>query len=254
MQGLKRKLEEGLHRDEDAAKGKLTAVTRFLASHFKAFDADAVSKNCAGKGNYTDCKTSNDVLVEWERRRMLGKDVHHIIEDYLVKPDAFEAGDDEEDKSAEMLCFRQFRRWFEAKKYAGFKAEYKVFDLKGGLVGVIDLIAWDAEGKIYVIDFKVTEDISDKAWDDAKGIVEPCTLLPDSAHVKASLQVHLYAQLLRLGHNVEIADTILVQLFPLQPEAREVPVLPLSQYALKMISRARLQNTVQKQGKRRRRW
>lgn len=251
---LKRKLEDERDRDEDFMANHNVfgiGVVNYIKRFFKPFDARTIAACCVGKGKYAQCSSAQEVLKVWEENRAFGEYVHQLIEDYLVDPTEFQP--DGEVPVAENACLHQFKQWFEEQKFKGFEAEYKLFDTKGGLIGRIDLLAWDEDGKVTLVDLKVTDEISDKNFDDARGLVAPCTQLFDTTLVRASLQVHHYAEMLDLGHELKVDKLVLLQLHPSQDAAKEIEPLPLAMYAKKMIAQRRLEVQIQAESRKKRR-
>ncbi len=221
---------------DSATKFRCTA-SQVSGFYFKGFNPARVAAQIVerermrthGKSKYTDLvKSTGDdaekaVRSEWTAKQKAGVSFHALLE---TRMKAEIAGDpplpsDTADERA-YLAWRKSRPGWRA-----VRAEWSVFSENLGIAGQIDAVFYDTDSQEYVIvDWKrVGGDIFRSFGGRGRGLLGKTR---DCKAAKYSVQLNVYAEMLRLEYGVTPARLAIVQIVPDTGEFREheLPLMP----------------------------
>ena len=157
--------------------------------------------------------------------RDMGTLVHACVEQLLNRQPV-----DPEARGQVFAELNAFEVWLEGSGLTPVRTELPVFakDNVGGapvLAGTIDALFRDAEGQLWLLDWKRTsKPFGPKEWAFRRHGHGPAIRLSDTKHAKYSVQLALYALLLREATGLDVADRRLLARFaPGSGEVEEVP-------------------------------
>lgn len=177
---------------------ELTSVTTFVKAHFPEFNAKAVAERMAARD---PSKSAALILAAWEAKRSaasrLGTRVHEAAEDAILE----RAPRHSPENDRERAMMKNVWNHVQEMRHYGWKiidAETPVFSDRLGLAGTIDFSARAPDGTLALLDWKTNESIDARAkYGDERGI-GPCAGLDHCNLNHYSLQLHLYAEILRV--------------------------------------------------------
>ena len=206
--------------DEDTHTYKLsnsqtvfTSVTEFISSFFSKFDEKKIAEKLTYLEKYKN-KSVDDILNDWEQRRIRGSLVHKEIEKYI------------NDMNTNHVHYQKYNlSHFDLKSQQGVKflqkckiydnnlifPEVKIFSEEIGLAGTIDLIIYNQpKNQISLIDWKTNVSIKKEGF--KNGIKEPTSKITDSAFNKYELQLSMYKYILQTYYKVEVNSIYIIHL------------------------------------------
>lgn len=170
-----------------------TSVTTLIKEFFAPFDQQAIAESTAKRTG----KTVEAILAEWEAKRdyacNTGTRVHEVAEDTVLDRQIRNKPNDEHER----LLMKQ--AWLAANKIKDsmkiFGVETIVFDLRTAIAGTIDLLAFDKQGNLWILDWKTnaTIDTDDKY---RKTGLAPIKHVHDCNFMHYALQLSVYHYLL----------------------------------------------------------
>jgi hypothetical protein len=117
--------------------------------------------------------------------------------------------------SKEHLMFLEYNRYMEGLGYEPFATELMVYG--GGISGAIDMLyRHSSSGRVVLRDWKRSKKISTYGFG-AKALYSVFEHLPPCNFTKYSLQLNLYAEILRRWYSIDIFDMAIVVLHPNNP-------------------------------------
>ena len=148
--------------------------------------------------------------------RDLGTALHACIDQLLNQ-----APVDPEQRGLVFDELNAFECWLQTRGLTPFRTELPVFakDDRGNapvVAGMIDALFRDAEGQFWAVDWKRTaKPFGPKEWAFRRHGHGPAIRLPDTKHARYSMQLALYALLLRESTGLDVADRrLLVRFVP----------------------------------------
>ncbi len=204
---------------------RVTSINDML---FEPFDKEAVADSILewvkkGKAIAYQGMSKQDIFDQWDNAAQYGTDLHLYIEKYLMGTPISVP------KHSKKEC-RQFRSFLRQtyKKYPDFQCmvECPVYDSKARVAGTIDCMLFD--GKNYhLLDWKRTKKIHETSQ--KYGIHKLTNSMPATSYNKYSIQLNIYAKILRDNYNINVKNRIKLIVFDGSKENyEEVPVDDLS--------------------------
>jgi len=225
---------------EDPGKGSYTDIagTRYVhrvsslaAAPFAPFDAENMSRMCAGKGKYVGM-TAREVRDAWAltglSARTMGTEMHSIIEDFMGGAHSLTQCADRASAAGLSKEWTQFGKWLaDTQTKRGlrtFQQEWRVGDPGSRVAGTVDYISEAGpnyrrgdggtdvatpKGRIVIYDWKRSKLIS-KAKNEASAMCG-LTHLRDNNFTKYSLQLNIYAELIERNYNLTVVGLYIVQ-------------------------------------------
>ena len=181
------------------SKTQFNSVTEFINTFFQPFDEHEISKKLSGKGKYQNI-SQQDILADWENRRLRGTIVHKEIEDFLNKVTTQRNENQLDLKSKQGISFLKNKCM---NKENLLFSEVKICSEKLQLAGTIDLMIYNKKhNRIYLIDWKTNIQIKKKGYN--KGIVFPATAIDDCSFNRYTLQLSIYQHILEEFYEAHI--------------------------------------------------
>jgi len=214
------------HKYVVSGKAAQTSVTSLVSKSFAGFDPDRVigenfvkwKENASSKyhdqiaASHDDEAAKRQIKREWNRSglvaRTLGTKLHKVVEDELNGEgvdDAYAA-----DVAAEQQAFRAWRvTWCAERGLAPYRTELCIFSLDAtglpAVAGCIDALFVDEEGKLWLVDWKRAKPFDRNDPHYGRFGRGPCERVKDTSFHKYTLQLAIYARMLkRLG--IDVAD------------------------------------------------
>jgi len=213
------------------------SVTKLTGRNFEAFDADRViSANftkwrvrasspyhavIAGSASEQEAKVA--IKAGWDAKgleaRTLGTKLHKIAEDLLNGKGVDAAAD--ASVRAERHAFEAWRaEWAGERRLSPYRTELPLYGVDDEgvpvIAGMIDALFRTPDGELVLVDWKRSKPFSATAHERdrfARNGTGPCAALPDDAFWKYSLQLAVYARLLKLTAGLDVgARRFLVRL------------------------------------------
>lgn len=202
------------HRYTHAPTGQpLISVSRAVKHVTPEFEAERIAAKVAAKNG----KTTDEVLAEWEDKKVVALQRGTLVHDYI------EATLQKRTPPANPFCpngqlpeMEAFDSWYTSAVREGahlVATEMIIGDVELGIAGTLDCLLFSEKtGKHHLLDWKTNSKFrTSNRWQ---------TLLPPFAHVgdcelgRYSLQLSLYRLILErtAGHLLELGDSFLVHL------------------------------------------
>lgn len=197
-------------------RGESTSVTTWIHKHFSDFNAEEVATRIVNSArwkndpNYKYYQISKENMIEmWKKNgetsSISGTKLHNDIEKYFNEMEV-------DNDSIEYKYFLKFREDF--KELKPFRTEWMVYHEELKLVGSIDMIYEDNDGKLYIYDWKRSKEITyDSQYN--KYAKTPCiSHLPDTNFWHYSLQLNTYRRIIQEKYGKEVIGLYLVRFHP----------------------------------------
>jgi len=204
------------------------SVTKLTGRHFEAFDADRVINTWFSKWRVNASSQYHAVIAEsaseeqakaaikagWDanglKARTLGTRLHKIVEDLLNGEHVERAVDDP--VRAERRAFEAWRdEWAAERRLSPYRTELPLYGVDDEgvpvIAGMIDALFRTADGELVLVDWKRAKPFSATAHESnrfARNGTGPCASLPDDSYWKYSLQLAVYARLLKLTAGLDV--------------------------------------------------
>jgi hypothetical protein len=193
------------------------SVTQLIDTLFEPFEAKSVAKKLSKIPKYKkDKKGIRAILKEWKEKAEHGTRVHNAIE-VCLKTTKIPLGLSKEDRE-KLLQARIFiaNYWDSTKnKTSIFLPEQLIYSDTYNLAGTIDLIIYNYKTKdLYIIDWKTNDKITDKAYNNKKGIKESTKDIDDCKLNKYSIQLNIYAHILHKDYGIKPTKLSIIHLLP----------------------------------------
>ncbi len=203
------------------------SVTTLCHTFFPEFDREQVLKNTPDSNERIRKWGSADpdeIIIEWERRRDAGTELHEAIEMWLRSD-----GRHPTTNSREFQAFLEFERdVLHARGWRAYRVEWRLYDEQLRIAGTIDALFYnDARGEFMLLDWKRTPKFwySVPWWSQPTGH-GPCADVPNSQIARYGLQLNIYAWLLRRRYGIAVDDRIALVRFHPQDQRAELHRLP----------------------------
>lgn len=197
-------------------KANIISVTTIIHENFGHFDADAIIKKIlksAKHQNDPDYKyyqmEPETIKKMWDDNRddaaTRGTAMHlHIEQFYNHYPF--------EDDTVEFKQFLEFHEIAQKEGLQAFRTELVVYDEYHRLAGSIDMLFQDAEGNLWIYDWKRSKEFRfDNKWQKGEGVLSH---LDDCNIIHYSLQLNMYKCILERFYGVKVAGMCLVRCHP----------------------------------------
>ena len=204
------------------------SVTKLTGRHFAAFDADRVINTNFSKwrvrasspyhaviaSSVSEEQAKTAIKAGWDAKgleaRTLGTRLHKIVEDLLNGEHVERVVDDP--VRAERRAFEAWRdEWAAERGLKPYRTELPLYGVDADgvpvIAGMIDALFHDADGELVLIDWKRAKPFSATAHETdrfARNGTGPCATLPDDSFWKYSLQLAVYARLLKLTAGLDV--------------------------------------------------
>lgn len=194
-----------------------TRVTYFRDNIlFKPFDKLKISENIVrsslnGKNTKYNNMSQQDILNEWDNTALLGTLLHDYIEKELSDNSIGKSQKIPKEIRNECKEFHKFIRNYE-KKYPNYqyKVEFLIYDNKYKLAGRVDCLFYDGE-KYHLYDWKRTQNV--KHYTNEYGIHPYTNNILANKYNKYSIQLNIYAQILRDNYNIDVENRMYLVVF-----------------------------------------
>lgn len=204
------------------------SVTELVASFFEKFNADIITRKivsgCKPDSEYWGM-TVDDIKIKWEQDRHLGTLMHEKIHKFYLE------GEDmrDQDKVGDLFpIFYQYRKDWEL-----IYSEFIIIDKSGSVAGTIDALFRTPDGKIVLVDWKRSKNISFHSPRMGKSI---CAHLPNCNGIHYSLQLNMYKHILENSYNIKVDDMVLINLHPCHSKVQEIHIPNMGNIISQMIS------------------
>lgn len=199
---------------------KFTSATTFIGEFFEPFDAEGVSEKLADsdRGKYAHMN-QKEILAKWDWIAERGTDVHKELEDWCFHWMSKRLGNPPE-KPYEVTLTKAKHgvNWLERVLEPHFLLfpEVKLFSPKLQLAGTLDLLIYNPELDLFIIeDWKTNAKITKSGYMGKRGIKNATRFMDDCKFNKYGLQMSLYRWILENEYGLNnILKQILVQLRP----------------------------------------
>lgn len=214
------------------------SVTTVIKRNFAPFDADeaiaAMMSSPKWESNPLFGSTPAEIKAAWKDTARMGTDLHRAIEIYyneLADPETVYPSApwlEAVRASPEYGYFLEFAAFFK-KTYPDFaphRTEWVIYDETRGLAGTIDMTFIDKDGKIMIVDWKRSKNVTDQAFRGKRG-TGPFKDWPDANFFHYSGQLNLYRSILESQYGVKVVSMHLVVCHPNQDTFRFLQVGPV---------------------------
>jgi hypothetical protein len=204
------------------------SVTKLTGRHFETFDADRVINtnftkwrvNASSPYHAVIAKSASEEQAKaaiksgWDAKgleaRTLGTRLHKIVEDLLNGEHVDRVVDDP--VRAERRAFEAWRaEWAAERRLSPYRTELPLYGVDDEgvpvIAGMIDALFQDPDGELVLVDWKRAKPFSATAHESnrfARNGTGPCATLPDDSYWKYSLQLAVYARLLKLTAGLDV--------------------------------------------------
>ena len=202
------------------------SVTAVVGKYHEAFDADVAVRMMRTGSNWSEkrelylredgrVKTDEEIKLQWSRNGEVqcgrGSLMHFQIEQHV--------------NGVIIACphspeFRQFvmfeREVLSGRGYKPLRTEFSIFHEELRLAGQIDMLALTASGSYAIFDWKRTKNI--EQTNRFRSMYPPLNPLPDCNAVHYTLQLNLYARMLRDQYGIQVTELVLGVFHPNQSE------------------------------------
>lgn len=196
---------------------ELLSVTTFIKTLFHPFDSEAVvEKYYDSWQNKQDSRyfnmTKDAILRSWDvsnkRANADGTNMHENIERYYKGQYYSSVG-------KEWTYFKQFEHWYTTfnSPWTPYKCEWKIYHEELQLAGCIDMVYKNSKGEFILCDWKRCKKIQfNNRFQQGS---QSCTLhLDDCNYVHYSLQLMIYAYILKHKYDIRVSSLIIINLHP----------------------------------------
>jgi ATP-dependent exoDNAse (exonuclease V) beta subunit len=185
------------------------SVTTLLSTIFPSFDGKKEAEKIVNKGKnekYRDM-TTEEILLAWSKNNEKsiddGKKLHNYIEKYFNKEKAKGIG-------KEYIYFHNFVDNVFINPY---RTEWPIYDEETLIAGTLDFLFLDSQGKYCLCDWKRNKfiDVENRfnKWFNLGDI-----RIANTSYMKYTLQLNLYAYILKKHYNINVEIMFLVNLYP----------------------------------------
>lgn len=213
--------------------------TDFVGSFFEPFDPKKVSERLASINSYRG-RTALSLRQEWDKSCREGIRIHEEIAQFFQH--AYEPGTSKA---------RRAIHWLQqaySDQFHDCLAESVVYDEHLALAGRIDLLLRKKQSnRCIIIDWKTNRSISQKAYNDKRGIRGPARAWADCDYIKYSLQLSLYRYLLEAHYGLSVDEQFLVHLT--DTSVKKVPCTYMKREVEQMLAFAGLTPCLSDQAK-----
>lgn len=175
------------------------SVTELIKKYFPKFDANKVIDDNWDKWMETNDiryigMTKLEIIEMWKKRgeesRVKGNELHKVFEDFV---------NNKIDKS-DISEFSNFKKWFDKEVGEPFRTEYIIFGEDEKVVGSIDFLYKNKDGKICIVDYKRTD--VPNTYSFGKQCIG--LDLPDTKVTLHQLQLNVYKYLLEKYYDIKV--------------------------------------------------
>ncbi|MBF25253.1 MAG: hypothetical protein CMP49_01880 [Flavobacteriales bacterium] len=183
------------------------SVTEFINMFFNPFNEQKISKKLSGTGKYINM-SPQDIIKDWELRRLRGTLVHKEIEDFINNKFKITDRQKLDLKSQQGINFLNKKC---INKHNYLFSEVRIYSEQLKLAGTIDLMLYSKQrNRIYLIDWKTNVEIKKKGY--KKGTHAATSIIEDCSFNKYNLQLTLYQYILEKYYNSKVDGTYIVHL------------------------------------------
>ena len=201
-------LDEEQHKYTTPQGKTYTSVTTLVHTLFPEFDEVAVSKRLAIIRKKQGIKTSSKkILAEWRAIRDNGTKVHKQIQAYI------ESGKKPKKPLPHTTSALTFMTEFDLSR-DNLLPELLVWTDQYNVAGTIDLLEFNDDGTVSLVDWKTNTTIRQDAFNNEKGTNPLTADIPHCNYWHYVLQLNLYAVLIELETGYVVRDMTLVHLKP----------------------------------------
>lgn len=188
---------------------RLKSATTFIKRFFPPFNAKEKARELAQRtsGKYAPYKTTKEVMDAWDQKAQLGTFVHNALENYVKNGDV-------NYHSMVLSGIMWLNMVLGYQRYTCY-TEQIIGVPQLHLAGTIDLLVYDKKTNSYIIaDWKTNESIYKFGFNGSKGNHWATVIKPDCNFTHYSLQLSLYAWILRKFYNMNVRGLYLIHLRP----------------------------------------
>lgn len=198
------------------------SATEVIDGFFEPFDAPAIAAKLVETHPRYQGHTVEDLLEEWAETGRAGTAVHAELERYVLACEA----ESPSPKAAQGIAYLREH----CPPGATLLPEVRIYSAHHRIAGTVDLAVF-ADG-LALVDYKTNRKIDRVPYGGKCGTVGPAREWPDCHLTKYSLQLNLYAQILREDYGLAASRLTLVHLredgyeaIPVRDMQREVEEL-----------------------------
>ena len=181
------------------------SVTTLVQRFFEPFDKVKIASNLVAKNKKYYGLTVEELIAQWDSRRMRGTIVHGQIEEYL----RHETPATDPKALAALKWLRKYRMKSDLKLFP----ELIVYSKEHKIAGTVDLLVQDlVTGKYELLDWKTSKNINTRSFGGKVGINAITEDLLDCNFNHYSLQLSFYRYLLEEKYGIDISDQYIVQI------------------------------------------
>jgi hypothetical protein len=210
----------------DGRCDNVISSTAFVHAFFPHFDDQGVAASTLKSATfasskhrptykYHGCENEADILKCWKRAQELGTRLHTAIELYLN-------GEPYEIEPDNTKCFQQFLNFYQDVKFRTwevYRTEWAIFDPELRVAGKIDYLGMRDDGTFVMLDWKRTENISDRSFNAFRKLPAEmgygvCSHMENCNFMTYSLQQNLYKYILETHYGIRVSKMLLIQMHP----------------------------------------
>jgi len=190
-------------------KKELISVTTFVGKFFKPFKAKEVARKLAKFPiNKQNKRGVRYWLNQWKESAEHGTRVHNAVEDIINGKDKPKLEEERDNKKVEQV---EIFLKEEIEEDLVKDTELKIYSEELGLAGTIDLIIYNEDGTVSLVDWKTNKAIKKKGFSGEK-CKAPLADMDDCNYNKYLLQLSTYAYILEKQYDLETRDLKIVHL------------------------------------------
>ena len=182
-----------------------TSVTTFVHQFFEKFDAEKIATKLVQSHPRYIYRTAESVLLDWEKSRQHGTNVHKEIENWIEK-------DIQPIEAQSIVALRWIENYKQIENIEIF-SEVIIYSVELGIAGTIDLLVLNKmTGQYEIVDWKTSKKINKKSYKGKMGIKSATRNIMDCNYYHYSLQLSLYRYILEKYYGLKIKNQMIIQL------------------------------------------
>jgi hypothetical protein len=212
-----------------------TSVTTVIHDYFEKFDEDLVIGKMMQSPKWPISRyfgmSVQEIKDLWEENRntaaSLGTEMHAQIELFYNRLGILGASDQCPAPSVEYGYFLDYHRDVVEGRFVPYRTEMRVFDEAVRICGSVDMVYQEVQDptRFHVYDWKRSKEIKfENRWQRGTG---PMSHLDDTNYEHYSLQLNLYARIMREKYDMNVVGLALVVFHPSAPTYQLIHVRPM---------------------------
>jgi hypothetical protein len=188
------------------------SVTTLISKLFPVFNKEKEAERLSGKGEKYRNLTTDEILTLWsknnEQAQDEGKKLHSYIERFL---------NGENLRKRVAVEYSYFHNFFDAIYINPYRTEWIIYDEDILLAGTLDCLFLNSQGRFCLCDWKRAKDID--VQNKYRKFTEIGGLsIPNTSYMKYTIQLNLYAYILKKKYNINVETMCIVNLHPDQED------------------------------------